>query len=512
MVHEIIHWLKSYSLSISKHYLRIRLESHPDYPSLVAIEDTLAELGITSYACHGTKEELAQEGKHFLAHFNLEEKNLRHFKSVDQAEKQMTEFDKYWTGNVMFIDRINGYRNEQHDKLYKSEKLNRIFSTLLMSIFIGGLFLLLSLHGNISMYLFFVTGLTGIYLNWLITEKEIGIRNSVSDKICGMIKFNRCESVLFSKGAKLFKWLSWGDIGLTYFGSTLIYLYYLLISGNSNGIYVSYWISIAALLFLPYSLFYQWKVIKQWCALCLGVLALLFISGVFSIFQINIAIELDTLVSGIFIFLALGIVVLSIWRFISYHRQIKINSLSYEINEAKLKRNSKIFTAVLEKSNYNPKNLPLLSEPIRFGSNVPKYSIVIACNPYCNPCANAHHTIEKLFEQYSDKISVAIRFALYSNNKDDQKVQAVEKILNASDINPYEAIKNWYKYLDYGRYNSLYPNNDKNVDAEIKKFIGWSKEEEIKGTPTFYVNGYRMPEMYSWSDLTEVLAYELKQT
>jgi uncharacterized membrane protein len=60
-------------------------------------------------------------------------------------------------------------------------------------------------------------GLIGVYFSLLIAQKELGIQNSVSDKICSLAKHSRCESVLFSKGAKLFNWLTWGDVGMVYF-------------------------------------------------------------------------------------------------------------------------------------------------------------------------------------------------------------------------------------------------------------------------------------------------------
>jgi hypothetical protein len=51
---------------LNKNYFKIRLESHPDYPSLIAIKDCLEELGINAYACTGTKDELIKENRPFL--------------------------------------------------------------------------------------------------------------------------------------------------------------------------------------------------------------------------------------------------------------------------------------------------------------------------------------------------------------------------------------------------------------------------------------------------------------
>lgn len=61
MYKEVMKWLRIQRMPVAENQLRLRLESHPDYPSLIAVQDTLEELGINSYACQGTKEELKFE-------------------------------------------------------------------------------------------------------------------------------------------------------------------------------------------------------------------------------------------------------------------------------------------------------------------------------------------------------------------------------------------------------------------------------------------------------------------
>ena len=51
MHNEIIEWLKFLKFKVPKKYFRLRLESHPDYPSLLAVHDTLKEFGIEANAC-----------------------------------------------------------------------------------------------------------------------------------------------------------------------------------------------------------------------------------------------------------------------------------------------------------------------------------------------------------------------------------------------------------------------------------------------------------------------------
>ena len=55
MYREVMKWLSIQRIPVAESHLRLRLESHPDYPSLVAIQDTFEELSINTYACLGTK-------------------------------------------------------------------------------------------------------------------------------------------------------------------------------------------------------------------------------------------------------------------------------------------------------------------------------------------------------------------------------------------------------------------------------------------------------------------------
>ena len=71
--------LRSNNIHVSSRFLKFRLESHPDYPALSSIQETLEELGINAYACIGTIEELEKENSPFLAHLNMGDGELTFF-------------------------------------------------------------------------------------------------------------------------------------------------------------------------------------------------------------------------------------------------------------------------------------------------------------------------------------------------------------------------------------------------------------------------------------------------
>jgi hypothetical protein len=61
-------WLTELKIPVSKSYLKQQLQSHPDYPSLLSITDTLNELCIDNTAIQIEKEILPEIPTPFIAH------------------------------------------------------------------------------------------------------------------------------------------------------------------------------------------------------------------------------------------------------------------------------------------------------------------------------------------------------------------------------------------------------------------------------------------------------------
>lgn len=509
MYQPVLKYINYNQNDVSLHWLRLRLESHPDYPSLIAIQDTLEEIGIESYVCQGTKEELKQENKPFLAHLKVYGGKVEFCKNLEDAEKKIKEFGKQWSGHAMFISTAVGYGNSEHDMLYKKEKQNRLFVWLGILLSVTAFVVIPAIAAAWQYLILSVCCLTGLYFSWLIVQKELGIHNSVSDKICSMAKHSHCEAVLQSKGSRLLKWLSWGDVGLVYFSSSLVFLTILKLTRLP--IHSYFLISIAGLLFPVYSLYYQWKVVKQWCMLCNAVLAALIVNAGICLAGWNNFTWDITLVysTGIFVFLLIFAFVL--WQLLKSVYRKSLALLPAEIKETKLKRNPQLFNALLQNEEVKEENLPLPTEAIHFGSPAAPYRLVIACNPYCGPCAKAHQAIEELYVKYPDKLSVAVRFALTNIDDKDSKVVAAKQIIKAARQKPFESIRDWYHLFDVEKFKQLHQPNGEDVSNEIMNHINWAKAVKINSTPTFFINGRILPGVYNWLELSGALEFEFKQ-
>lgn len=497
-------------IPVSGNYFRLRLESHPDYPSLLAVKDTLDELNISCNTYQTDKAHLQQLAKPFLLHLIIGEGQIKYFPNIETANKKVKEFDKYWDGIAMLADITGKTGNSEHDRQYSNEKRYRLFGYVAAILSFIILSIVTLSQYSLPVTLLLITNISGLYLSLLIAQKELGISNSISEKICSFAAHSRCEAVLFSKGARLFNWLTWGDVGIIYFITSLIFLTISQLSIVSLQFY--HWISLSGLLFLVYSLYYQWKIVKQWCMLCIGVLTVLLLNAVISIINLPVT-GLNNHFLSLAIFLTAAIIVCCCWQITKVLLQKNIQALSDKINYARMKRNPDVFNGLLNKEEFNSINLPYPDEAIRFGKQDAPLQIVMACNPYCVPCAKAHQAIEKLYTKYRNKVALNIRFAINNLEETNPRVKAAITILKTvveNKATPDNIIKTWYEKMNYESFTQKYNPDGAAVTYILEEHKKWSKDVNITGTPTLFINGKRLPEEYSWKEFVEIIEFEIQ--
>lgn len=512
MYKEVFRWLKKLNIRVSKNYLRLRLESHPDYPSLLAVKDTLEELHIPCDAYQTDKTHLQKAGKPFLIHLNIGEGDLLYFNTIEEAERKIKDFDQHWNGIVMLAEKPGKIGNQDHDVYYEKDKQHARYGLMAVGFVFATLTGLAIWEQSLPGLLLLISNMTGLYFSWLIVQKELGLSNTISDKICSLATNSRCEAVLFSKGANLSKWLSWGDIGIAYFTSSLLYISLSLLSAGINT-QIYFLLSLTALIFPIYSLSYQRWVVRQWCMLCVGVLVALGLNSIISLSFVSFVGVPDKIISSIFIFLLTAFLSGCFWLSLKGLIQRSIQSLYDKINYTRLKRNPSAFNGLLTSEEINPINLPRKDEAIRFGLPEAPLQIVMACNPYCAPCAMAHGAIEYLYEKYPDKIALTVRFAISSLEENNPKTKAaisITKSVLENKVDTHRVLNDWYSSMNYESFIQKYKPNGIEVSDILKQHKVWSNAVNIKGTPTLFINGRKLPELFNWKEFSEIIEIEFK--
>ncbi len=276
-------FLKSLKVSFSKRTIE-KFKSHPEFPNMLSLSHVLTSLGVEHLVMRSSYSQLRNElpkpaivhtfqrGGMFLVIADADENRVQFINGRSQMEHETKdEFLKVWSGVVLIADKETNAREAG----YFRNKVKEILHEARLPVFFFGLtiwalyFLLLFPPGlSWLYYAFFLLKSVGLIFSIFLIIYEVDSNNPFVTKLCIPGKKVDCSSVLNSPGARLFGFFSWTEIGLVFFLTTTLYLLFFPSPITVGWIALA---SIGASLFIPYSIYYQWKVVKRWCRLCILV-------------------------------------------------------------------------------------------------------------------------------------------------------------------------------------------------------------------------------------------------
>jgi thiol-disulfide isomerase/thioredoxin len=503
----VYNWLREMKIPVSKTYLKHQLLSHPDYPSLLSITDSLNELGIENTAVHIEKEQLHDVPIPFLAHLNDDGGEFCVVRNKKQPDQEVPGFFNRWSGVVVAAEKPENWHHKlnaewRNKDSKKTKTLLLTLSILTVLIFLSSI---ISFDWMRAALLLIAAG--GVFVSWMIVSKDLGIENKIADQVCG--KDADCNSVIHSNIAKLPFDIGWSDAGIIYFPFLLLALLIASFNNSLTSIYLLLVLLAGASIPLSIvSIYYQWKVIKKWCRLCLVTVALLWLQIIVllpeTINLLKYGFGKMTLIDVVQVSFILFLTT-AVWLWVK--PMIKENKKQEGENfEAKrFKRNPDIFNALLEKQkklNIKPEGLG-----ITIGNPTAENTIVKVCNPYCGPCAEAHPIIDDLLER-NDNVKVQIIFTAKDDEK-DIKAKPVKHFMALYEKNNKllikKALDDWYlaNEKDYEAFSGKYKlNGELEMQREkLKAMRIWCDEQKINFTPTFFINDYQLPRQYNVKDL-----------
>lgn len=351
--------------------------------------------------------------------------------------------------------------------------------------------------------------LLGLAITILLLIYEIDKNNSFVKSICTAGKQTNCDAVLQGKAAKFFG-MSWSEAGFFYSASTFSFL---LFPGITFATKV-FLLSIANCLAAPYilfSIYYQWKVVKQWCPLCLIVQAVLAMELLWCVLNFWShpylpIVALPGVVLPIVICLVFPIVSwLSLKSFFISGKYEPVYKAAYK----RLLYNPETFQNLLQQQPMAPDGYQSLG--ITTGNPDASVTIIKVCNPYCGPCAKAHAVLDDIIHN-NKNVKLKLIF-MASNSADDKRGIATKHLLaiNAKQnaVNTAKALNDWYlaDKKDYDVFADKYPLNGelKQQEVQIEAMSKWCRDAEIMATPTIFINGHRLPETYKIEELKYIL-------
>lgn len=500
-------YLHELHIPFTKRYADKLFIEHPHRYNLYGMSDMLSVYKIENTGIQVDDKDLRELASPFVAHVSndfvvvkqMSDKVVDYIWREKNISVSVDEFKRLWSGIALVAEPGEFSREPEYERHRKialfnfAQKIGLIMA-LTISLALGCLehHLFSTIIGS---FLLFVN-LAGAGVSFLLLLKQGKVQSEYTDKICSLFKQGDCNSVLESDAAKLWGMFSWSEIGLGYFVSSLTLV-----------VFYPHWMPylvLANLLSLPYtvwSVWYQYKVAKQWCPLCLSVLLILWLTAIANVsgqWELP-AFDVQDMLS---------VAILYLLPFLSLHliserwfRSEQLENVKYELNNLKASEN--VFLSQLEQQPHF--EVSTSTSQILWGCPQAKLCITVLTNPHCNPCAQMHKRIGALLKEMGDKICVQYIFSSFNKELEKSSLFLLAVYQQEQPDKAERIYNDWFagkKYLGETYIMTFdYDLESSEVNSELNKHKEWQLENRLTATPTILINGYQLPDNYKIEDM-----------
>ena len=496
-------YIRQPKIPITASTIKQQLRENPYFPSLYALSNTFDRFHIPHQAVKIDKEKFdnltppfiayvkgQNTGKDFVLVTSVTESEVQYIAENKKAKKVSKEdFLKNFQQIVLQAEpdeksREKDFFINRRKEIANANKTNALIAASVL-IFAATLFFFLH-----SLPVHFIPGasvllfikMIGLAATVLLLIYEIDKSNAFVKSICTAGKQTNCGAVLQSKASKIFG-MSWTEAGFFYFASTFLFLLFPSVPFASK-VFVFSVANVLAAPYILFSVYYQWKVVKQWCPLCLTVQAVLAAELIWSIvnfWQHASAFSFQPLALSLLPALYLLLITVTTWYilkpFILKAKEEPVYKAAYK----RLLYNPETFNHLLQQQATAPDGYQNMG--IEIGNPEAENTIIKVCNPYCRPCAKAHRLLDEIIHN-NKNVKLKLIFTA-SNDIDDKRGIAARHLLAISEkhdaFQTQKALDDWYlaERKDYDVFAAKYPLNgeikeqEKRID-EMKE--NWTNE------------------------------------
>lgn len=472
--------------------------SHPNFPSLYAITDTLTALDIEHLAVKLPSEHFSELPNEFLAIYDEALVSVRKKKQgvvvaseKSKHEKMETEqFISGWSGVVLAIE-------PTPEKLAGKTSAKKTGNALLLLPVLLLLVLwLISKKPSLNEAATLGLSLMGLFTGILIIREKLGFGNAITEKFCSGKQSVSCSEVI--KSDTLFLGMGFSEVPFVFFAISALAM--LMQPSPSSSILGS-----CALLSLPlvlYSLWLQKFRLKKWCPLCLAVAAVLlleaslFLAAPFSF----------SLFSGDYFALAFSVItVLPMWLVAKPNLTEKAAAKLEIEGLRKFKRNYKVFDFLAQAV---PCAVELTGmQGLQFGNPAAESKLTLILSPSCIHCHKAFKEGHDLVAAFPGKFWMEVLFNVNPKNIDNPFKEVVLQVLTINGERPQtarEALSDWHiekkplkDWLHKWRSNEI----DRNAEQQLQRQYDWCFQNGYNYSPVRMINGKVIPFEYSVEEL-----------
>ncbi len=495
--------VKKLNLKVSESTLKTAFKFHPDYPSLSALSDILSEWQVDNLAVKISPQQIQELTFPAIAHIDdglegyfvlLESFENQRVTYWDSEKGTITEsielFMAKWQGVTLLLE-INDKSAEPNfaeinrKQIFANAEKWLGFITLGL-VALGG-FTISQTWQNVALWLILVLSTA---VSTIILLGEYGIKSPTIEKLCNLNNQTNCDTVLASSGSKLFQYFSWAEIGFWYFVGSSIFTLICFLSNEFDYLNTLTIVSLTALPYTVFSVYYQWQIVKKWCTLCLVIQAVLVLE--FIVLFNNNSLTISS-INSVYLLIISLLLPTTLWAFIKPSLEKARTLPDLERSVMNFKYNTNLFTNHLENQRYAHTGV----SNITAGNSEASVLITMVSNPFCGPCAKAHEALEKLLEGYADYIKVEY---IFTGNK--QSEEMIKHLCSLPEGKQDEALHDWYKTINYEKWSAKYPIEiSQDAENQLLEYREWSNQNQISHTPTFFINGKELVSPYTIQDL-----------
>lgn len=501
-----------FKIPVMKSSVKEALKSHSAYPAFKSICDSLNEWNIENYPLKYPVDEILDIKAPYIVHFKdgggqigfvtkIENDNITYYESYEN--KRVTDTKKYLercSGAVILINPDEKSGEPDFRKKWQDDMISKAILPLLCFAFSFFIFLSffnnfasIEAPGNKIKLTLALTKSAGIILSLLLVLHEFKVHLSLTEKLCHLNKATNCNTVLHDKASKLFGWFGWADAGFIYFSGGLLFL---LQNPNVAGFSL---LAVLSALSVPYPLFsvyYQGFVLKKWCPMCLGVQLILVIEFIlllpqFSVLSFSFEAISQLLLTFLFISLIYTLFILFTKERLSdelHHHQLLV-----------FKKNTDILNFLL--MNQPHYEIPVTENSLVFGDKHAPFKITAFLSLHCSHCAKA---FEKIRNILNSGVSVSINIVLLTS--DNKMLPTLYNYLyEGKEEDALKLLDQWYN-ADSSSRTRISEDKCMLEDEDLSGRVNEGNKQLFKdfnvfGTPTFFINGYKLPSQYEIDDM-----------
>ncbi len=492
-------------VKVTTYTIRERLYLHPDFPSMAALSDVLNEWKVPHVAARISVKQLREVPLPALAFLEINGGYFAPLKKVSGdgevewldtgrgwQKENLSTFAQKWSGVTLMLEpgTESGERNfKQRRRESALESARKPFLILgILALILGLVFLFTENTQPVfwSLKALLVVKLMGTIVTSLPLWSSVDADNPLLRMLCGVNHQSTCSSILNSEASRLWGWLRWSEIGFVYFSGGALALGGAWVTGRSEALAWLYLLSVLALPYTFYSMYYQDRVARQWCTPCLVVQALLWVEFFVVISwwrDINFTVNLPVLALLMIAFLVPALLWVGIKR--PLKEAGRVYPLLRELTKTKFNPG---YVASL--FNRSPDMPPLFSDmkTVLLGNPDAAHSLTIVTNPLCGPCVCLHGELKQLLAD-TDEINCRL---VFTGPRDAQRIAEVLLSLPAGEVE--NALHDWCEDVTRDVRKWLKKWSSVEISREKRSYqlaihSRWIQIARIRATPTVFLNG-----------------------